>query len=280
MDPAGSSPAGGSEFRFGESGGEERSILIPERYLPEIAAPGGEAHLGADSAVTPEERVAIERGNLVALWMQDLDRRSAPSSLDGLVVAAMNPGHRQTRAATTVSSLRRLTAPQQLDIQVAGMILGEDPSSLDPAPSELDHLVEERVEQPAAGLVKGMAQRLDAVQAPEELEALLELQLDSGLHRRPVRRRSRLQSAGVGVALAACLLLLTRLGGESTVSDNATIEEFAAATTTAAAGERPDGRFTSASGIVFQVSVVDSDSASAADRAVLGLVGLPTTGGS
>ena len=253
----------------GSDAGSLEAVLIPERFLPEIPVPAGSV-APLDSrleAPTEAEQGAITRGQAVALWLQQMDRQDAPSSLEGLVVAAMNTGHCQSRATDYLAGVASLTAPSQLDVLVAGLILDADPSSPERAPLQLDSLVEERVREPEAGLVKGMAQRLEAVPAPRELEARLRGQLESGVDPKPWRSRHWIQVASVGVALAAGILMISRIGQHAPMHD-IPVE--------VASGDI----LTTANGLSFTVKYVDDDSMSATDRAVLSAMGLPVSGGS
>ena len=263
-----------------EAGSEgSKSILIPEGLLPGI--PFQDALPVEAASASDEQRSAVARGHVVASWLQQLERQSAPFSLEGLVVAAMNPGQRQARATESLLGLAKLKAPSELDILVAGDILRTDPSDswvAERAPRELDGLVEDRVLEPEAGLVRGMAQRLDAVQAPRELEARLERQLDSGIYAKPVRTRPWLRAATAGLALAACLLIVSRLGqpGMSAVTPGVGTPAPDAAPVALASGDV----LTTASGLPFTVTLVDGDSMTDADRGVVRMLGLPASGGS
>jgi hypothetical protein len=266
---------------------EPKSLLIPEEYLPEVPILGSAAAGSPDAAgvdglgtealdrLTPEQLTAIARGRVVAQWMQQMERPSAPFSLEGLVVAAMNPGQRQSRAAESVSVLSRLAVPQQLDAHVAKVILGDEPASIEPAPSALDQLVEERVEAPEAGLVKGMARRLGSVQAPRELEARLERQLDAAGDPRPMQRdlgrRLWLRSATAAVALAAGVLLMAKMDVGSTEIGGAP---------QATGDQVSENILTASSGLTFEVKYVSRETMSASDRAVLSAMGLTGVGGS
>lgn len=264
-----------------------KSLLIPEEYLPEVPVLGRAAASSTGGALadavgtealdhlTSEQLTAIARGRLIAQWMQQMERPSAPFNLEGLVVAAMNPGHRQSRAAESVSGLSRLAVPQQLDSLVAKVVLDGEPTSIEPAPSALDQLVEERVEAPEAGLVKGMARRLDSVQAPSELEARLERELDAAGAPRSTQldlgRRLWLRSAAAAVALAAGVLLMAKVDlGSAEMSG-------APKATTDAVGEN---FLTASSGLTFEVNYVSRKTMSASDRAVLRAMGLTGVGGS
>ena len=263
--------------------GRVGSVLIPERFLPSlshgtdgVAPASGDPEaldleaLDPEAVVASAERAAIARGQVVAQWLGQIERKDAPFSLEGLVVAAMNPGHRQMRAAASLAGLTRLEVPSGLEGLVARNVFNTEPSETERAPEALDHLVHDRVEDPEAGLVQGMARRLGPVQAPKELQARVEFQLESGLYAKPERGRSWLRIATVGVALAAGVLFVSRVG-QLVPTHN----EGPAAVEVASSDVR-----TTASGLPFTVTYVDSDSMSASDRNVLKAIGLPGTGGS
>ena len=284
FDPHGDSNDSSSPGGSGK--GEDAGAWIPEGYLPELPAQGGAPGAPgeplelaeSEDGPSPEQRAAILRGRLVAQWVHQLERQSAPFSLEGLVVAALNPGHRQQRAAGFIISLDPVAAPQSLDARVAESVFGVDPASIEPAPAALDDLVEERLDAPEATLVKGMAERLEAVPAPQELGLRLQRQIDSAEGLSRSSRRSRWAAVGVGLAVAAGLFLMIRLGSEvapPSTPPGAPLEPTAVASSDS---DFPS-TLTTASGLTFQVTYVDAESMTASDRALLGAMGLPAVGG-
>ncbi len=114
-----------------------------------------DAHLARCSAcrrelARAERRVAIVR---------ELPRASAPSALDGAVVAALQAGARQERVIRALAALMPFPAPEDLERRIA----------LPRAPAVLDRLVEEDMADPAKALVSRFVRRLERLRAPDEL---------------------------------------------------------------------------------------------------------------
>lgn len=107
----------------------------------------------------PAARLLWDRLVLHLRAMDSLSRVSAPSELDGRVVAALNNGYLQDRAVDHVRSVERQEVPASLDARVRR--LAERPFALPgaSAPSVLDRLVELEVED-SAGLTRRLIDRV------------------------------------------------------------------------------------------------------------------------
>jgi hypothetical protein len=142
-----------------------------------LAAALGGAMPAGESAGTTEEQAL-----LAARWQQaralvSLRRRTAPPTLDGFVVAALQAGLRETRAVDALRDLaahRPHAAPVALDERVA--------VSIDRlrAPGALDACVAERLAQPGAGIAQSFLGRLPRLAAPDGLAARLATRGASG----------------------------------------------------------------------------------------------------
>lgn len=307
---------------------DKKPVLIPETALPELSA-GSEGGLSAgvqdgaqdgaaqahpEASSCPDSAQAIERGHVVAAWLQSLERQHAPFGLEGRVVAAMNPGYRQERAAAALTGLVAREVPASLAALVAARVLRNDPQTREIAPEALDGLVNRRVVEPEATLVEGMAKRLDAVQAPDELSDRVELELSADsetssspqavnqpeadgteISSAPVLKNRRLGAGAMatGLALAAaCAWLLTINVGSNLTSDPASGErsaevaalsggpdvsgDYSAGDLANAEGNLPTAGITK-SGITFSIVHVTQETMTATDRALLGALGLPVT---
>ena len=166
---------------------------------------GARAALGRDPS--DQERAALHaaRGHLLAL--SALTRQNAPDSLEGVVVASLEAGHRQDRAARMTASLEPLAAPASLDRRVEAQLKRSAPGLA--APSVLDRLVDERIGDPEAGMVRSMAGRLGRRTAPNALDERM-LEQGAGARVEPVRGVSALHVFG-GVFVAAALVFVARL---------------------------------------------------------------------
>jgi|GEM_PF-3577505 len=123
----------------------------------------------ADGALPSQEQLralTAARGHLRAL--RSLPSLGAPEELEGRVVASLEAGFRQDRAAGLVSGLDARPAPEELAPLVEARVEG----NLDDvaAPAVLERLVEERVSAPEKAMVQSMAGRLDRKAAPQELD--------------------------------------------------------------------------------------------------------------
>ncbi len=257
-------------------------VLIPETALPELsgeAGSGSEPQVDLTSEGSAEEVQAAQRGRVVAQWLQSLERRSAPFGLDGRVVAAMNGGFRQDRAVAALAALRPEATPVELESMVAARVLRNEPQARQTAPDQLDALVERRVAEPEATLVEGMAKRLDPIQAPSELEGRVEGELQVGDEpgvgsSAPL---STYRGLAAGLALAACALFMLFPNGRDQASSTAGPGVVPPAVEIAAAPVQSGDIVSSRSGISFRVVRVTEENMTAADRAVIGALGLPVS---
>ena len=103
-----------------------------------------------------------------------LERRRAPLELDGVVVAALEAGARQDRAARVLSSLGRLAAPELAELlpelgDELDVIEGTAAAARLRAPPELERLVAEELQDPAAARARRYVASLPRFAAPAEL---------------------------------------------------------------------------------------------------------------
>jgi hypothetical protein len=153
------------------------------------------------------ERAALRaaRGHVLAL--RSLSRVATPASLEGLVVASLEAGHRQDRAVSLVESLEGKPAPVELDELVEGSVevRGEGLR----APHVLDRLVGERVADPEGAMVRSMADRLERLHAPDVLDE--RVRENGGFTPSGRTVRGALLRVAGGAVLAAALILAVRL---------------------------------------------------------------------
>lgn len=92
------------------------------------------------------DRCAVALTRRLALFeaLGSLEAVPVDSDLEGRVVAAMQPGHRQERVIARLDALEPVGAPEALDHAVRRLFTPH------PAPAILDRLVRERVERAAA----------------------------------------------------------------------------------------------------------------------------------
>jgi hypothetical protein len=112
----------------------------------------------------------------------DLKGLSAPVSLDGLVVAALEAGVREERAVRAVQGLEREPLPEPLEeaveteaeiaaeLERTELAAGFD-TERQPVPSVLERLVSEELAQPDRAVVERFVFSLPRQKAPSELEA-------------------------------------------------------------------------------------------------------------
>lgn len=154
---------------------------LPESWLCEVFAPAEERGANGGSPEGHREALLVEgappseeqlralhaaRGHLRAL--RSLPSLVAPEELEGRVVASLEAGFRQDRAADLVSGLEAQTAPEELVPLVEARV--EENLEGVGAPAVLERLVEERVATPEKGMIESMARRLDRKVAPHELD--------------------------------------------------------------------------------------------------------------
>lgn len=144
-------------------------------------------HLADDEAALAEWRRLL--GQARALLA--LGRVPAPGDLEGRVVAALHPGHRQDRIVAQLCALRVQETPDELDVRVRHMAEQPFTAPRKSAPAILDRLVEEEVADLQKSVAARMASRLETRRAPGDLLRRLE-QVDPTRHERQERRGSRL----------------------------------------------------------------------------------------
>lgn len=176
--------------------------------------------LSTDEAALAEWRGLVRQARALA----SLGRLRAPEDLDGRVVAALQAGYREERAAAAVRSLPRVDVPVELTARVRR--LAERSFSQDPerrAPRVLDLLVEEAIADHPAGVTRGKLGGLTRSAVPSPLEDGLQASWtgdrksgDRKLGRRSslqgARRLSRLMPAAVVMALVGLVWSVYRSG--------------------------------------------------------------------
>ena len=197
-----------SVFRIAEPGSPQGQI---ERFWTAERRLLAEQELGRMPG--PADWSALNAAIRSIALLAELPRQGAPHELEGRVVASLHAGHRQTRAADFVASLPTLRAPAALDHLVGEVVAshtsGPEASEIPPAPLELDARVADVVAEPEASLVRGMARRLDPMDAPAELDQRVDQTLGEAV--RPAPRGPKLAVlSGIAVAAAAALLLVLR----------------------------------------------------------------------
>ena len=112
----------------------------------------------------------FDRSLAQARALNALPRRIAElNSLDGLVVAELNAGCRQERAAAALTSLERVGAPRELD-KLVSESLGR---AVRVAPRELDQRVANELSAGAGLRAERQVSALARLAAPAELDALV-----------------------------------------------------------------------------------------------------------
>lgn len=166
--------------------------------------------LVADRSADPEVyhcdacRSWFERARRQAHVMAELSRPTFDSaSLEGLVVAELNAGRRQERAAAAFASLERLAAPADLDDLVRDRLFGA-PST---APEELERRVALDLALGPGPRVGRQLSNLDRLDVPSELDERVARSL-ANLGRSDVRpmRRWIAIAAGLFVVLGAAAI--------------------------------------------------------------------------
>ena len=262
--------------------GSRRPALIPEAWLDGVVGSFNGAPTGGTDgidAMSADEAHAFERGKLVASWLQRLPSVSAPAELEGRIVAAMHSGFRQDRATSALGDIAPLAAPAALDAMVAKAILATEPQPrrVKEAPASLDELVEQRLRDSEAAMVKGMTGRLDAKFAPEGLDRQMERKLDGGrsrADRSAGREGEAAPMASMGgstprlgmVLAAAAAAALFILGAGRMTRSAGTGAAASTAGATVAAEESPS--------VAFTIGRITNENVQASDRAVLGALGI------
>jgi len=85
-----------------------------DRLLESESSASDDASLSAHLAACGECAEFARRARQIRASLSQVSRVAAPRELDGLVVAATQPGSRQERAVGALSSLARLPAPAEL----------------------------------------------------------------------------------------------------------------------------------------------------------------------
>ena len=168
-----------------------------DRLLESESSASDDASLSAHLAACGECAEFARRARQIRAGLSQVSRVAAPRELDGLVVAATQPGSRQERAVAALSSLARLPAPAEL----VGRAL-EAPTVRPRAPAVLDRLVDEDLRDASAAMARRFAGRLDRRRAPPVLLERLQQSAFSVL-RTDTTRRNVLAAAAVVLLLAS-----------------------------------------------------------------------------
>jgi hypothetical protein len=163
-----------------------------------------------------------ERAARVAHGLQALPRPALPAELEGRVVAALQAGHRQARAAQALADLGRVSSPPDLD-QAVDAELGEvlEPDAVEarecagealarqPVPGVLDRLVAEELASPSQARARRYLGSLRRRRAPDELRLRVGLVMAdrAGILAGPGSRSLGLQT-GIGLLVAALLVVI------------------------------------------------------------------------
>ncbi|MCY2961761.1 MAG: hypothetical protein NTY35_16495 [Planctomycetota bacterium] len=151
-----------------------------------------DAHVAHCAACRRELARAERRTALV----RSLTRVASPHALDGAVVASLQAGERQERAARAVASLTPMAAPDDLVRRLA----------LPRAPAVLDRLVGEELADPAKAVASRYTRRLERLRAPDDLADRL-----GRTTPRPVSRTLSIALAAGGLVLTVGALLLAHV---------------------------------------------------------------------
>ena len=158
--------------------------------LPHEPGPVGLASRHAE--LCAECSAWLEHAGRVARELEALPRREAPVELEGRVVAALEAGYRQTRAAGAVGALGRVQSPRELDEAVdadlvdadadtdggdAARTAAEARSARLRAPAVLDRLVREELADPRQARARRYLGSLRRRRAPQELRLRVALAL-------------------------------------------------------------------------------------------------------
>ncbi len=156
-------------------------------------------------------QVWFERSLAQARALNALPRRIAElHSLDGLVVAELNAGCRQERAAAALTSLERVDAPCELDLLVSEY-LGR---AVHEAPRELDQRVAKEISAGAGLRAERQVSALERLAAPAALDAIVGRALTQSArpHGLPLRRWIAVAATLFVVVGAASLVRQAGLG--------------------------------------------------------------------
>lgn len=182
-----------------------RQQACPDRRERLIAVAAGEAQrdaaFDAHVAMCAGCRGFFERVGHQVSSLSNLVRRSAPSALDGLAVAATQAGFRQDRAVDALRSLSPAAMPSEVDLAIW-------PQDVQ-APPILDRLVDRNLAEQTNGIARRFAGRLERLQAPRLLEGRVRAAYEIGRARRERTQRR--------FALLAAAVILVALGSVGTL---------------------------------------------------------------
>lgn len=144
-----------------------------------------------------------------------LTRRTAPSALDGRVVAAFEAGHREERAIEAVQSLVRVDVPEHLAEHLDRAVtreLSKREALL--APDVLRRLVEEELSDPSKARTRRFVGSLKRLPAPEALDAKVVASLTAPERTRSFRSRLLFGGSAALLAIAATFVWFVTGRGE------------------------------------------------------------------
>lgn len=167
-----------------------------DRRAPGAGAPDARGDLDAHLATCTGCRRELARARFRIALVGGLQRVPTPAALDGVVVAALQAGARQERAARAVADLTSVAAPDELARRIA----------IPRAPEVLCRLVAEDLADPAKAVASRYAGRLARLRAPADLEERL-----GRAARRPAARFAPLALVAFGVLLSVSALVLAHV---------------------------------------------------------------------
>lgn len=179
--------------------------------LPRLESPV-QLTQGLERSISSEGR---ERRAVGALAL--LEPLTAPESLEGRVVASLQQGFLQDRAAGEMRSLGAVVAPIALDDRletVLAELREEGRLHAPPAPAELEERVAEDLSDLPAAISRGAMSKLERQAVPGELVQRVQRRLGAAV---PAGRRSRAWVAGL--AAAAALLIYAGLSSTDDPTD-------------------------------------------------------------
>jgi hypothetical protein len=174
------------------------------------------------------------RSTRLAHELEVLPRPALPAELEGLVVAALQAGQRQARAAQAIAALGRVSSPPDLDRAVDAELgealdLEEQPETEASdalarlaVPGVLDRLVAEELASPSQARARRYLGSLRRRRAPEELRLRVGLVLADRagfLDASRTRPRAHGLHLAVGLMVAALLVVIGALVLRPTVGE-------------------------------------------------------------
>lgn len=166
------------------------------------------ASLEAHLAECPACAAAARRRVAGLEVLRSLPSEAAPDALDGLVVAALEAGHREDRAVEELRGVAGPGAPAELEGRLDELLAelrSEGLFGQPVAPEELAPRVDRDLQDLPAAIVSRQLDRLPQVPAPAGLQQRVDGDLGSP---RPARRLTLVRGIAAGLAAAAAAALL------------------------------------------------------------------------